>query len=79
MDGKCCRSSDAGRSYRYKVAMMRASMPRTCSAYGAACIRLSRAHDDRFLMCPLAKALCLQTGVYIGPYSGRQIAGMHMN
>jgi len=78
MDGKCCRSSDGGRSYRYKVAMMRASMPRTCSAYATACIRLSRAHGDRCQMCPVAKAQCIQTGVYVGPYRGRQIAGIQM-
>jgi hypothetical protein len=27
-------------------------------------------------MCMAAKAQCLQTGVYVGPYSGWQFAGM---
>ena len=32
MNGKCCASSDGGRSYRYKVAIARAAVPHTCSA-----------------------------------------------
>jgi hypothetical protein len=27
MDGKCCRSSDGGRSYRYQVAKNRTAIP----------------------------------------------------
>jgi hypothetical protein len=27
-------------------------------------------------MCSAAKAQCMQTGVYVGPYSMRQFAGM---
>jgi hypothetical protein len=27
-------------------------------------------------MCMAAKAQCMQTGVYVGPYSGWQFAGM---
>jgi hypothetical protein len=77
MNGKCCQSSDGGRSYRYRMAMERAAIPHTCSAYAASCIRHSSARPDRSLMCHAAKAQCLQTGLYVGPYSGRQFAGMH--
>ena len=76
MNGKCCQSSDGGRSYRYHMAMRRAAIPHTCSAYAASCIRNSGARPDRSQMCGAAKSQCLQSGVYVGPYSGRQIAGM---
>jgi hypothetical protein len=76
MDGKCCASSDGGRSYRYRVAMRRAAIPHTCSAYADSCIRDSSARADRFQMCLAAKAECMRTGIHAGPYSGRQYAGM---
>jgi len=76
MDGRCCMSSDGGRAYRYRMAMRRAAIPHTCSAYAASCIRDSSAQADRLQMCMAAKAQCLQTGVHVGPYSGRQFAGM---
>ncbi len=76
MDGKCCASSDGGRSYRYRLAMRRAAIPHTCSAYAASCIRDSSAQADGFQMCMAAKAHCMQTGAHIGPNSGRQYAGM---
>ena len=76
MDGKCCQSSDGGRSYRYRMAVKRAAIPRTCSAYAAACSRNSTAHADRVEMCQAAKAQCMQTGVHVGPYSGRHFGGM---
>jgi hypothetical protein len=76
MNGKCCVSSDGGRSYRYRVAMRRAAIPHTCSAYADSCIRDSSAREDRFQMCLAAKAECMQTGIHAGPYSGRQYAGM---
>jgi hypothetical protein len=76
MNGKCCQSSDGGRSYRYRMAMERAAIPHTCSAYAASCIHNSSARPDRSQMCHAAKAQCLQTGLYVGPYSGRQFAGM---
>ena len=81
MNGKCCQSSDGGRSYRYQRAMRRAAMRKvavapTCSARAAACIRISSARADRVPMCMAAKAQCLQTGVFVGPYSGWQFAGM---
>jgi hypothetical protein len=76
MNGKCCQSSDGGRSYRYRMAMKRAAIPHTCSAYGASCIRNSAARPDRVQMCGTAKSQCLQSGIYVGPYSGRQFAGM---
>jgi hypothetical protein len=76
MNGKCCQSSDGGRSYRYRMAMQRAAIPHTCSAYAASCMRNSSARPDRSQMCGAAKSQCLQSGVYVGPYSGRQIAGM---
>ena len=77
MNGKCCQSSDGGRSYRYRMAMQRAAIPHTCTAYAASCLRNSSARPDRAQMCSTAKSQCLQTGVYVGPYSGRQFAGMH--
>ena len=76
MNGKCCASSDGGRSFRYRLAMRRAAIPHTCSAYAASCIRDSSARADRFQMCLAAKAQCMRTGVHVGPYSGRQFAGM---
>lgn len=76
MNGKCCQSSDGGRSYRYRMAMRRAAIPQTCSAYAASCIRNSSTRPDRSQMCGAAKSQCLESGVYVGPYSGRQFAGM---
>ena len=81
MDGKCCQSSDGGRSNRYHRVVRRAAMRKvvvapTCSARAASCIRVSSTRTDRVSMCMTAKAQCLQTGVYVGPYSGRQFAGM---
>jgi hypothetical protein len=77
MNGKCCQSSDGGRSYRYRMAMERPAIPHTCSAYAASCTRNSAAQPDRLQMCGAAKSLCLHSGVYVGPYSGRHYAGMH--
>ena len=76
MNGKCCQSSDGGRSYRYRMAMKRAAIPHTCSAYAASCIRNSSAQPDRVQMCGTAKSQCLQSRVYVGPYSGMHFAGM---
>ena len=76
MNGKCCQSSDAGRSYKARVALARRATPHTCSAYAALCIRDSRSRADAIEMCHAAKAQCLSTGVHVGPYSGRQYAGM---
>jgi hypothetical protein len=76
MNGKCCTSSDGGRSFRYRMATRRTAIPPTCSAHAAVCIRVSSTRADRVPMCMAAKAQCLQTGVYVGPYSGWQFAGM---
>lgn len=76
MDGKCCASSDGGRSHRYMMATRRAAIPRTCSAYAASCVRDSTARTDSAQMCRAAKVQCMQTGVHVGPYSGRHFAGM---
>ena len=76
MNGKCCQSSDGGRSYRYRMAMERAAIPHTCSAYAALCIRDSTARADRLQQCEAAKAQCLLTGVHVGPYSGKHFGGM---
>jgi hypothetical protein len=76
MNGKCCTSSDGGRSYRYRMALRRAAIPHTCSAYAASCIRDSSTRPDRSQMCRAAKAECVQTGVYVGPYSRREFHGM---
>ena len=74
MNGKCCMSSDGGRSFRYRMAMRKAAIPHTCSARAAYCIRISSAKPDRVPMCMEAKAQCLQTGVFVGPYSRQQFA-----
>ena len=76
MNGKCCQSSDGGRSYRYRMAMRRALIPHTCTAYAVSCLRNSSTRPDRAEMCGVAKSQCLQTGVYVGPYSGRPFADM---
>jgi hypothetical protein len=76
MDGKCCASSDGGRSYRYRVAVRTAAIPHTCSAYADSCIHDSSTRADRFQMCLAAKAECMRTGVHAGPYSGRLYAEM---
>jgi len=73
---KCCQSSDGGRSYRYRMAMRLAAIPHTCTAYAASCLRNSKAQTDGGQMCGAAKSQCLQTGVYVGPYSGRHFADM---
>ena len=76
IDGKCCTSSDGGRSHRYRMAIKRMAIPHTCSAYATSCIRDSTARADRVKMCQAAKAQCMQTGVHVGPYSGRHFSGM---
>jgi hypothetical protein len=76
MNGKCCQSSDGGRSYRARVAMYRGPVPYTCSAYAASCIRVAHRKGDGSGLCRAAEAQCLRTGVHEGPYSGKQIAGL---
>jgi hypothetical protein len=76
MNGKCCQSSDGGRSYRARVALRRHAIPRTCSAYAASCMRVAARKGDGVRLCQAAKTACLQTGVHVGPYSHMQIAGM---
>jgi hypothetical protein len=76
MNGKCCLTSDGGRSNLYKYHMSRRAIPHTCSAYAASCIRDSRARADAIQLCQAARAQCLRTGVHVGPYSGRHYAGM---
>ena len=76
MDGKCCASSDGGRSARYFRAMARRAVPHTCSAYASTCMRDTANMSDGGRTCMEAKAQCLRTGVHIGPYSGRHFPGM---
>jgi hypothetical protein len=76
MNGKCCMSSDGGRSFRYRMATRRATIPHTCSAYAAACMRVSRARIEGPQQCLAAKVQCMETGVHVGPYSGWQYAGL---
>jgi hypothetical protein len=76
MNGKCCLSSDGGRSYRARLALRRQAIPRTCSAYAASCMRVAARKGDGVQLCQAAKTSCLQTGVHVGPYSHMQIAGM---
>jgi hypothetical protein len=76
MNGKCCQTSDAGRSHRARVALTRRAIPHTCSAYAASCMHVALSRGDGSQLCRVAKAQCLQTGVHVGPYSGRQLAGL---
>jgi len=76
MNGKCCMSSDGGRSARYRHYMALRALPHTCSAYAAACVRGSRYREDQGQACFAAKSMCMQTGVHVGPYSGYQYAGL---
>jgi hypothetical protein len=78
MNGKCCQSSDGGRSFRYRNYSARRLIPHTCSGYAAACIRVSRTRSepDGASACLAAKAMCMRTGVHVGPFSGIQYAGM---
>ena len=76
MNGKCCWWSDGGRSYRYRVALMRAAVPRTCTGYADLCVRLSSLREDRVPMCHAAKLQCIATGNFMGPYSGMLFADM---
>jgi hypothetical protein len=78
MDGKCCQSSDTGRSWRYRMAMLRAANPHpgTCSAHADLCIRWSTDRAYSLQACMTAKAQCVQTGVYVGPYSRWEFTGV---
>jgi hypothetical protein len=76
MNGKCCQSSDGGRSYRYQRHMARRAVPHTCSNYAALCMRDLRAMPNKAGLCTAAKAQCMQTGVYVGPVSGRRTVHM---
>jgi hypothetical protein len=76
MNGRCCQSSDGGRSFRYGIAMRRAAMPRTCTAFAVSCTRSRGAREEGPQLCQAARAECLETGVYVGPYSHWQFSGM---
>src|SRR3954471_9304682 len=77
MNGKCCQSSDGGRSWRYKKAMHRGpGIPRTCTAYAATCFHYATEFAYRLEACQAAQAQCLRTGAYTGPYSGWRFARM---
>jgi hypothetical protein len=78
-DGKCCRWAGRGLSYRYQAAVQRAHTPRTCNGYAAFCAWYSHEHGYGAYgtnICHTAKAQCLRTGVYVGPFSGRRFAEM---
>jgi hypothetical protein len=76
MNGKCCQSSDGGRSYRARVALAWQAKPQTCSTYADSCLRVAYRNAQDGQACRAAKAQCLRTGVHVGPYSGRQFAGL---
>jgi hypothetical protein len=78
MNGKCCAPSDGGRSYRYRAAVWRAANPhpRSCSGYAAPCIHWSNERAYSLQACLAAKAQCMRTGVYVGPYSSWEFSGM---
>jgi hypothetical protein len=76
MNGKCCLSSDGGRSHKAQTALNRGAVPYTCSGYAAWCVRVAHRLGDGSRLCQAARAQCLMTGVHSGPYSGRQIAGL---
>ncbi len=75
MNGKCCHRPMEGAPIDTDGDAQGGNAP-YCSAYAAACMRHPTARADGFRMCRAAQAQCLQTGVYIGPYSGWQFAGM---
>ena len=76
MDGRCCQSSDGGRSARYRHHMALRALPHTCSAYAASCARQSQHQEDGGRACFAARAECMHTGVHVGPYSGYHYAGL---
>ena len=76
MNGKCCMSSDGGRSARYRYYSSLNALPRTCSAYAASCLRVAGRRQEDGLACYMAKNECLQTGVHVGPFSGVRYAGL---
>ena len=76
MDGKCCQSSDGGRSYRARLHLAWQAKPQTCSTYAASCFRVAHRRAEDGQVCRAAMAQCLRTGVNVGPYSGRQFAGL---
>jgi hypothetical protein len=76
MDGRCCASSDGGRSFRYRRAVALMAIPRTCSAFAASCLRFARRREDNGQSCFFAEVECMQTGVHVGPYSGVHVAGL---
>jgi hypothetical protein len=76
MNGKCCQSSDGGRSARYRYYSRLNALPRTCSAYAASCLRVASRRQEDGLACYMAKNECMQTGVHVGPFSGIHYAGL---
>ena len=76
MNGKCCMTSDGGRSARYRHYMALRTVPHTCSAYAASCARHSQHQEDGGRACYAARAECMHTGVHVGPYSGIHYAGL---
>src|SRR5580704_9162756 len=76
MNGKCCMSSDGGRSARYRYYSRLNALPRTCSAYAASCLRVASRRQEDGLACYLARNECMQTGVHVGPFSGIHYAGL---
>ena len=76
MNGKCCMSSDGGRSARYRYYSRLNALPRTCSAYAASCLRVAGRREEDGLACYIARNECMQTGVHVGPFSGVHYAGL---
>ena len=76
MNGKCCVSSDGGRSARYRHYSRLNALPRTCTAYAASCLRVASRREEDGLACYLARNECMQTGVHVGPFSGVHYAGL---
>jgi hypothetical protein len=76
MNGKCCISSDGGRSARYRYYTRLNVLPRTCSAYAASCLRVASRREEDGLACYMARNECMQTGVHVGPFSGIHYAGL---
>jgi hypothetical protein len=76
MNGKCCQSSDGGRSARYRHYSRLNALPLTCSAYAASCLRVAHRRDEDGMACYMARNECMQTGVHVGPFSGVHVAGL---
>jgi hypothetical protein len=57
------------------IATLTPVLAETCSAAVVHCKQQGIRHSDREEKCAAAGAQCVQTGTFIGPYTGRTIHG----